>query len=79
MAATPSQSQKPPQTPATLTAANSNKDVTTSSNVVSGNLGLHKQLKYEESPSLANHTTDLVSFKYLFGYFARSLDLIECF
>ncbi len=57
--------QKPPQTPATLTA---NNTLPANPSMVSHH-GCHKQLKYEESPSaalMANQTCDLVSFKYAY-------------
>ena len=61
---TPQAQKLASQTPSTLVSASVNNTLP-----VHPSLGLHKQLKYEESPSLGNQTCDLASFKYAFFKF----------
>jgi hypothetical protein len=59
-------------TPATLTATNAGN----STLPVNPSLALHKQLKYDESPSMANQTcSDLASFKYRYFYIFNFLKI----
>ncbi len=60
---TPQQMQKQMQTPSTL----KNTNIVISATPA---MGLHKQLRYEDSPSILNNQTcELGSFKYVFNSF----------